>query len=105
MSVAVPFQREFKAEKARLLFEGPYVMIGGGWYDVTPDGQRFLVLEPVEQEAVTHLNVVLNWFDELKTENGPTCNGSISVILDTRVRRRRVVREIRPAVFDWLTHP
>jgi hypothetical protein len=39
---------------------------GGGSYDVTPDGQRFLVLEPVEQEAVTHLNVVLNWFDELR---------------------------------------
>jgi hypothetical protein len=33
---------------------------------VSPDGQRFLVLEPVEQEAVTHLNVELNWFSELQ---------------------------------------
>ena len=24
------------------------------------------LLEPVEQEPITHLNVVLNWFDELK---------------------------------------
>jgi len=46
-------------------------MIGGS-YDVTRDGQRFLLLEPAEQEApVTHLNVVLNWFEEVKQKAGP----------------------------------
>jgi hypothetical protein len=36
-------------------------------YDVSPDGQRFLMLKPSEQEvAPTQINVVLNWFEELK---------------------------------------
>jgi len=36
-------------------------------YDVSPDGQRFLM--PILEEgqmAVTRINVVLNWFEELK---------------------------------------
>jgi len=37
-------------------------------YDVPPDGRRFLMLKRREQEASapTHINVVLNWFEELK---------------------------------------
>ena len=36
-------------------------------YDVTADGKRFLVVQPPEPNAsVTHLNVVLNWFEELQ---------------------------------------
>jgi hypothetical protein len=36
-------------------------------YDVSPDGQRFSMLKPVEQEhqAPTQINVVLNWSEEL----------------------------------------
>ena len=72
MVVVVHLKPEFTPEAPRLLFEGPYVMVGGQSYDVTPDGQRFLVLEPAEQEAaqVTHLNVVLNWFEEVKQKAG-----------------------------------
>jgi hypothetical protein len=35
---------------------------------VSPDGQRFLMLKPAEQAqaAPTQINVVLNWFEELK---------------------------------------
>jgi hypothetical protein len=35
---------------------------------VSPDGQRFLMLKPVESAEVapTQINVVLNWFEELK---------------------------------------
>ena len=64
---------QFTASTPRLLFEGPYVIVGGQSYDVTLDGQRFLLLEPVEQETapVTHLNVVLNWFEEVKQKIGP----------------------------------
>jgi hypothetical protein len=62
MVVAVDLQPEFKAGTPQLLFEGPYVQVGGLSYDVTHDGRRFLVLEPAAQETapVTHLNVVLN---------------------------------------------
>jgi eukaryotic-like serine/threonine-protein kinase len=37
-------------------------------YDVSPDGQRFLMLKPVEQDqaALTLINLVLNWTEELK---------------------------------------
>jgi serine/threonine-protein kinase len=39
-------------------------------WDVTPDGKRFLVLQPVEDTDSTaplqQINIVLNWFEELK---------------------------------------
>jgi serine/threonine-protein kinase len=68
MAAAVNLNPEFRVEKARLLFEGPYVLSGGQSYAVSPDGQRFIVLEPVEKELepVTHFNVVLNWFEDVK---------------------------------------
>jgi hypothetical protein len=66
MAVAVNFKPEFNAETPRALFEGPYVDVGGLSFDVAPDGQRFLLLEPAEQPSITHLNVVLNWFEEVK---------------------------------------
>jgi hypothetical protein len=36
--------------------------------DVSPDGQRLLRLEPIEQAgaAPTQINVMPNWFEELK---------------------------------------
>jgi serine/threonine-protein kinase len=72
MAVPVRLQPEFEAGTPQQLFEGPYVNVGGLSYDVTPDGQRFLVLEPDEPAAapVTHLNVVLNWFEEVKAKTG-----------------------------------
>jgi Tol biopolymer transport system component len=66
MVVAVNLQPEFKAGTPQLMFEGAYVDVGGASFDVTADGQRFLLLEPAEQSPVTHLNVVLNWFEEVK---------------------------------------
>lgn len=72
MVVAVNPKRElFTAGAPRLLFEGPYVNVGGLSYDVTPDGQRFLLLEPAEPSPITHLNVVLNWFEEVKQKADP----------------------------------
>lgn len=69
----VNLEPEFKAGTPRLLFEGPYVNVGGLSYDVAPDGRRFLVLQPAGPDAapVTHLNVVLNWFEEVKRKAGP----------------------------------
>jgi hypothetical protein len=33
-------------------------------FDVSPDGQRFLFIEPATSRA--EINVILNWFDELR---------------------------------------
>jgi predicted Ser/Thr protein kinase len=69
MAVEVTTQGAFSAGKPRVLFEGAYVPTPRSLpnYDVSPDGQRFLMLKATEQaQAPTQINVVLNWFEELK---------------------------------------
>jgi serine/threonine-protein kinase len=70
MAVDVSTQSGFTAGKPRMLFEGRYerAPIPIANYDVSPDGQRFLMLKPSEstEAAPTQINVVLNWFEELK---------------------------------------
>jgi len=69
MSVDIATQQGFAAGNPRLLFEGQYMTTAGTIpnYDVSPDGQRFMMLKPNEQaQAATQINVVLNWFEELK---------------------------------------
>jgi serine/threonine-protein kinase len=72
MAVDISTQSGFAVGKPRKLFEGPYLKNEVGYarpnYDVSPDGQRFLMIKPVEQEqaAPTQINVVLNWTEELK---------------------------------------
>ncbi len=69
MAVEVTTQPGFSAGKPRLLFERHYLPTPATFpnFDVAPDGQRFLMLKPSEQEqAATQINVVLNWFEELK---------------------------------------
>ena len=39
-------------------------------YDVSRDGQRFLMIRNERTAAPTQLNVVLNWFEELKRRTG-----------------------------------
>jgi eukaryotic-like serine/threonine-protein kinase len=75
MAVEIATQPGFTAGKPRVLFEGDYVPTPLQFpnYDVSPDGQRFLMLKPSEQEAAapTQINVVLNWFEELKQRVPP----------------------------------
>jgi serine/threonine protein kinase/Tol biopolymer transport system component len=75
MAVEITTQPNFIVGKPRMLFEGRYrpTPATSPNYDVSPDGQRFLMLKPVEQEqaAPTQINVVLNWFEELKEKVPP----------------------------------
>jgi serine/threonine-protein kinase len=60
-----------EAERAHLLFEGPYAR-SDFWtnYDVAADGQRFVMLkEEDEARANSVLRVVLNWADELESHS------------------------------------
>ena len=70
MAVDIATQPSFSAGTPRMLFEGQYIPTPttSPNYDVTPDGQRFLMLKSVEQAQTgpTQINVVLNWFEELK---------------------------------------
>ena len=69
MAVDMTTEPTFGAGTPRLLFEGVYTRSAGGaaFYDVTGDGQRFVMVQAGEQEAgASQINVVLNWFEELK---------------------------------------
>jgi Tol biopolymer transport system component len=70
MAVQVATQPAFSAARPTMLFEGEYLASPfpqtGTTYDVTRDGQRFLMVKDVEQTSTTQINVVVNWFEELK---------------------------------------
>ena len=69
MAVAITTQPAFSAGKPKMLFEGPYMppSPANSYYDVSADGQRFLMLKPTEQaQTATQIVVVQNWFEELK---------------------------------------
>ena len=69
MAVDVTTEQSFSAGPPRLLFEKPFFppTIPTGTSSVSPDGQRFLMLQPVDQtQPATEINVVLNWAEELK---------------------------------------
>jgi Tol biopolymer transport system component len=58
----------------RLLFTGRYVSSSPGRsYDVTADGQRFVMLRPVDRPAAAPavMTLVTNWFEELKRIASP----------------------------------
>jgi len=68
LAVDVTTHGRFEFGTPRLLFEGPYRLNGldSRDYDVTRDGQRFLMLKDETQPIPSQLNVVLNWHEDLK---------------------------------------
>ena len=69
MAVDITTQPAFLAGKPKMLIEGLYVppSPNNSYYDVSADGQRFLMLKPTQQaQAATQIVVVQNWFEELK---------------------------------------
>ena len=65
MAVDVTTQPTFTVGKPKLLFQGRYLTSGiRAAYDVTADGQRFLII--TVETAATQLVVVVDWFEELK---------------------------------------
>ena len=68
MAVEIKTNPTFIAGTPKLLFEGSYVRYGPrANYDVTLNGQRFLMIKKSDQEStVSQLEVIQNWFEELK---------------------------------------
>ena len=61
LSVRIPSQPDHPIGRPTVLFEGSYYSWGGPGivnFDVSPDGQRFLMLKPVDDPA-PHVNLVL----------------------------------------------
>jgi Tol biopolymer transport system component/predicted Ser/Thr protein kinase len=71
MAVETTTRANFSADKPKLLFERHYATYNTmPAYDVTPDGQRFLLAKTGGQ-APEEINVVLNWASDLK-QKAPT---------------------------------
>jgi Tol biopolymer transport system component len=69
MRVSVTTEPEFAPSKPSLLFEGEYLLDfirQTANYDVSPDGEKFVMLRGIEGTRGSQIAVVLNWFDELK---------------------------------------
>jgi serine/threonine-protein kinase len=74
MAVAVQTEPTFKPGKTETLFRGPYVQrssMNAHPWDISPDGKRFLMMKeagatPSAAEGPRKINIVLNWFEELK---------------------------------------
>jgi Tol biopolymer transport system component len=69
MVVDVSLESTFTRSRPRMLFEGSYGQtVPGRSWDVAPDGDRFVMPTHVvrEPEPATQINIVLNWFEELK---------------------------------------
>ncbi len=68
--VTLQFEPEFRATPPTKLFETPEEsialgVVSAGW-DIAPDGERMLMILGTEPDPPSQINVVLNWFEELK---------------------------------------
>lgn len=68
MMVRVETEPTFTHATPEILFTGNYFRAWDRNYDISPDGQRFLMLKEVGQTEETEIRLVLvqNWFEELK---------------------------------------
>ena len=59
---------QIRVGRSRVLFTGGYAppTISSPGYDVTPDGNAFIMVQPYAETVVSRMIVVVNWFEELK---------------------------------------
>ncbi len=69
MAAAIRTEPQFSVAKPQLLFEGDFERTPQLYttnYDVAADGEHFLMIKGNEESAPTQINVVLNFFEELR---------------------------------------
>ena len=72
MAVTIDTIPEFSASAPKELFTGRYESFRfSANYDITPDGDRFIMIKPEKKSEPTQINVVVNWFEELKRRVPP----------------------------------
>jgi WD40 repeat protein len=70
MAVAVTLEPRFSAGRPQFLFEANFTARGNSGlagYDVHPDGQRFVMVSQRAGHDGANVNIVLNWFEELRS--------------------------------------
>ncbi|MFC1839218.1 adenylate/guanylate cyclase domain-containing protein [Thermodesulfobacteriota bacterium] len=69
MAVPVETEQGFSQGKPEELFRGPYtsssLSLNQTW-DISPDGNRFMMMKQPGTEVQIKINIVVNWLDELK---------------------------------------
>jgi hypothetical protein len=72
LSVEISTDPTFRVGRTQVLFEGAYVseQFGGPAYDVTRDGQRFVMIS-ADRRPTTRLNVIVNWHADLVNRLSP----------------------------------
>ena len=72
MAVPVETEPTFKAGKPTVLFRRTHIRSTGldftntTYWDISPDGKRFLMLKDAVAGGSRKINIVMNWFEELK---------------------------------------
>ena len=67
LSVSFSDQPELDLGEATVVLSGPFINVAGYSWDLSPDGQRFLVIEnPEASSPLTELVVISNFFDEVR---------------------------------------
>jgi serine/threonine-protein kinase len=72
LSVEISTDPTFSVGRTQVLFEGAYVSedFGGPGYDVSRDGQRFILIRN-DRAPTTRLNVIVNWHTDLVDRLSP----------------------------------
>jgi WD40 repeat protein len=68
-STRIATEPDLDFDPPRLVFETDFIDTPGISYDVSPDGQRLLVVKRAEPDVQTKLHVITNWFHALE-DNG-----------------------------------
>jgi len=69
LAVSVDTSSAFASGEPQLLFTGPYYRTSlerGHTYDVTPDGQQFIMIRQREMDNASKIIVIQNWLEELE---------------------------------------
>jgi len=67
IAVSIQTDPSFTAGNPEVLFEGQYAVgPGGRSYDVSSDGEQFLMITQAERVSTLQIIIVENWFEELR---------------------------------------
>ena len=73
MAVPITTTPTFSADRPKALFDDTYWRRGasgdGCDYDVTPDGERFVMIRQYAQVGGAEIHIVLDWFTELRARD------------------------------------
>ena len=66
MEVEVLDDKNLEVGIPKLVIEGDYINIGGFSFDITADGQSFLMSKGTEVKTASEIKIVKGWFQELE---------------------------------------